>query len=150
MDMNCRTFWSACVYIESMDPRKFGGEPGMEDMGAIGDVNGAGVGMVIMGARIEVMGEDKEVFSPEGRAAPSAKALPDQETDIRFFKGLYKHEVSQGIIDDIGTFGFESRQYLERRGLYEILSTWVQDFDPRVFSLPALHDEELVLPFEGI
>ncbi|VFQ73358.1 unnamed protein product [Cuscuta campestris] len=38
----------------------------------------------------------------------AAQALPDRETAIHFFQGLYKHEVSARIIDEIGTFGFES------------------------------------------
>ncbi|VFQ73395.1 unnamed protein product [Cuscuta campestris] len=36
----------------------------------------------------------------------AAQALPERETAIRFFHGLYKHEVSAGIIDEIGTYGF--------------------------------------------
>ncbi|VFQ66189.1 unnamed protein product [Cuscuta campestris] len=51
----------------------------------------------------------------------AAKALPDGETAIRFFQGLYKHQVSAGIVDEIGTYGFESGQYSERKALYGIL-----------------------------
>ncbi|VFQ92708.1 unnamed protein product [Cuscuta campestris] len=51
----------------------------------------------------------------------AAKALPDRETAIRFFQGLYKHPVSAGIVDEIGTYGFESGQYSERKALYGIL-----------------------------
>ncbi|VFQ76639.1 unnamed protein product [Cuscuta campestris] len=80
----------------------------------------------------------------------AAQALPDRETAIRFFQGLYKHKVSAGIVDEIGTFGFESGQYTERRALYGILEQRIQSFRPKALSLPELHDEEPVLPFPGI
>ncbi|VFQ62954.1 unnamed protein product [Cuscuta campestris] len=38
----------------------------------------------------------------------AAQASPDREAAIRLFQGLYKHEVSANVIDEIGTFGFES------------------------------------------
>ncbi|VFQ77090.1 unnamed protein product [Cuscuta campestris] len=57
----------------------------------------------------------------------AARALPDRETAIRFFQCLYKYEVSAGIVDEIGTFGFESDQYTERRALYGILEQRIQD-----------------------
>ncbi|VFQ99265.1 unnamed protein product [Cuscuta campestris] len=80
----------------------------------------------------------------------AAKALPDRETAIRIFQGLYKHKVSAGIVDEIGTFGFESGQYAKRWTLYGILEQRVQGFQPKVLSLPELHDEEPVPPFPGI
>ncbi|VFQ87638.1 unnamed protein product [Cuscuta campestris] len=80
----------------------------------------------------------------------AAQALPDRETAIRFFQGLYKHKVSVRIVDEIGTFGFESGQYTERRALYGILEQRIQSFRPKALSLPELHDEEPVPPFPGI
>ncbi|VFR02847.1 unnamed protein product [Cuscuta campestris] len=80
----------------------------------------------------------------------AAQALPERETAIRFFQGLYKHEVSAGIIDEIGTYGFESGQYDERRALYSILEQRIQGFQPKALSLPELHDEAPVAPFPGI
>ncbi|VFQ95488.1 unnamed protein product [Cuscuta campestris] len=80
----------------------------------------------------------------------AAQALPERETAIRFFQGLYKHEVSAGIIDEIGTYGFESGQYDERRALYGILEQRIQGFQPKALSLPELHDEAPVAPFPGI
>ncbi|VFQ60866.1 unnamed protein product [Cuscuta campestris] len=79
-----------------------------------------------------------------------AQALPDRETAIHFFQGLYKHKVSAGIVDEIGTFGYESGQYTERRALYSILEQRIQGFRPKALSLPNLHDEEPVPPFPGI
>ncbi|VFQ85049.1 unnamed protein product [Cuscuta campestris] len=38
----------------------------------------------------------------------AARAIPDRETAIRFFHDLFKHEVSAKVVDEIGTFGFES------------------------------------------
>ncbi|VFQ86418.1 unnamed protein product [Cuscuta campestris] len=80
----------------------------------------------------------------------AAQALPDRETAIRFFQGLYKHKVSAGIVDEIGTFGYESGQYTERQALYGILEQRIQGFRPKALSLPELHDEEPVPPFPGI
>ncbi|VFR03234.1 unnamed protein product [Cuscuta campestris] len=80
----------------------------------------------------------------------AAKALPDRETAIRFFQGLYKHPVSAGIVDEIGTYGFESGQYSERKALYGILEQRIQGFRPKALSLPELHDEAPVPPFLGI
>ncbi|VFR00616.1 unnamed protein product [Cuscuta campestris] len=80
----------------------------------------------------------------------TARALPDRETAIRFFQGLYKHNVSAGIVDEIGTYGFESGQYDERRALYGILGQRIQGFQPKALSLPELHDEAPVPPFLGI
>ncbi|VFR03484.1 unnamed protein product [Cuscuta campestris] len=80
----------------------------------------------------------------------TAQALPDRETAIHFFQGLYKHKVSAGIVDEIGTFGYESGQYTERRALYGILEQRIQGFRPKALSLPDLHDEEPVPPFPGI
>ncbi|VFQ72563.1 unnamed protein product [Cuscuta campestris] len=80
----------------------------------------------------------------------TAQALPERGTAIRFFQGLYKHEVSAGIIDEIGTYGFESGQYDERRALYGILEQRIQGFQPKALSLPELHDEAPVAPFPGI
>ncbi|VFQ70915.1 unnamed protein product [Cuscuta campestris] len=80
----------------------------------------------------------------------AARALPDQETAIRFFQGLYKHKVSAKVVDDIETFGFESGQYDERRALYGILQHRIQGFEPKALSLPKLHDEVPVPPFPGI
>ncbi|VFQ92514.1 unnamed protein product [Cuscuta campestris] len=80
----------------------------------------------------------------------ASQALPDRETAIRFFQGLYKHKVSAGIVDEIGTFGYESGQYTERRALYGILEQRIQGFRPKALSLPDLHDEEPVPPFPGI
>ncbi|VFQ83906.1 unnamed protein product [Cuscuta campestris] len=80
----------------------------------------------------------------------AAKALPDRETAIRFFQGLYKHPVSAGIVDAIGTYGFESGQYSERKALYGILEQRIQGFQPKALSLPELHDEAPVPPFPGI
>ncbi|VFQ76636.1 unnamed protein product [Cuscuta campestris] len=80
----------------------------------------------------------------------AAQALPDRETAIRFFQGLYKHKVSAGIVDETDTFGFESGQYTERRALYGILEQKIQSFRPKALSLPELHDEESVPPFPGI
>ncbi|VFQ61557.1 unnamed protein product [Cuscuta campestris] len=80
----------------------------------------------------------------------AAKAFPDRETAIHFFQGLYKHPVSSGIVDEIGTYGFESGQYAERRALYGILEQRIQGFRPKALSLSELHDEEPVPPFPGI
>ncbi|VFQ71488.1 unnamed protein product [Cuscuta campestris] len=80
----------------------------------------------------------------------AAQALLERETTIRFFQGLYKHEVSAGIIDEIGTYGFESGQYDERQALYGILEQRIQGFQPKALSLPELHDEAPVAPFLGI
>ncbi|VFR01364.1 unnamed protein product [Cuscuta campestris] len=80
----------------------------------------------------------------------AAEALPDRETAIRFFQGLYKHPVSAGLVDEIGTYGFESGQYSEQKALYGILVQRVQSFQPKVLSLPELHDEAPVPPFPGI
>ncbi|VFQ77423.1 unnamed protein product [Cuscuta campestris] len=80
----------------------------------------------------------------------AAKALPDRETGIRFFQGLYKHPVSAGLVDEIGTYGYESGQYSERKALYGILARRVQNFQPKALSLPELHDEAPVPPFPGI
>ncbi|VFQ74285.1 unnamed protein product [Cuscuta campestris] len=80
----------------------------------------------------------------------AAQALLDRETAIRFFQGLYKQKVSVGIVDEIGTFGYESGQYTERRALYGILEQRIQGFRPKALSLPDLHDEEPVPPFPGI
>ncbi|VFQ60748.1 unnamed protein product [Cuscuta campestris] len=80
----------------------------------------------------------------------AAKALPNRETAIRFFQGLYKYEVSAGIVDEIGTYGFESGQYSERKALYGILEQRIQGFWPKALSLPELHDEAPVPPFPGI
>ncbi|VFQ91639.1 unnamed protein product [Cuscuta campestris] len=67
----------------------------------------------------------------------AAQALPDREIAIRFFQGLYKHEVSAGIIDEIRTYGFESGQYDERRALYGILEQQIQGSSPRLFLCPS-------------
>ncbi|VFQ58838.1 unnamed protein product [Cuscuta campestris] len=80
----------------------------------------------------------------------AAKALPDRETAIRFFQGLYKYEVSAGIVDEIGTYGFESGQYSERKALYGILQQMIQSFQPKALSLPELHSEAPEPPFPGI
>ncbi|VFQ70734.1 unnamed protein product [Cuscuta campestris] len=80
----------------------------------------------------------------------AAKALPDRETAIRFFQGLYKYEVSAGIVDEIGTYGFESGQYSERKALYGILQQRIQSFQPKALSLPELHSEAPEPPFPGI
>ncbi|VFQ75983.1 unnamed protein product [Cuscuta campestris] len=80
----------------------------------------------------------------------AAKALPDRETAIRFFQGLYKYEVSAGIVDEIGTYGFESGQYSERKALYGILQQRIQGFQPKALSLPELHSEAPEPPFPGI
>ncbi|VFR01132.1 unnamed protein product [Cuscuta campestris] len=80
----------------------------------------------------------------------AAKALPDWETAIRFFQGLYKYEVSAGIVDEIGTYGFESGQYSERKALYGILQQRIQGFQPKALSLPELHSEAPEPPFPGI
>ncbi|VFQ85441.1 unnamed protein product [Cuscuta campestris] len=80
----------------------------------------------------------------------AAKALPDRETAIRFFQGLYKYEVSAGIVDEIGTYGFESGQYSERKALYGILQQRIQIFQPKALSLPELHSEAPEPPFPGI
>ncbi|VFQ83934.1 unnamed protein product [Cuscuta campestris] len=80
----------------------------------------------------------------------AARALPDRERAIRFFQGLYKHKISAGIVDEIGTFGFDSGQYDERRALYGILEQRIKGFQPKALSLPELHDEAPVLPFPGI
>ncbi|VFQ83317.1 unnamed protein product [Cuscuta campestris] len=80
----------------------------------------------------------------------AAQALPDRETAIRFFQGLYKYKVSTGIVDEIGTFDFESSQYTERQALYRILEHRIQGFQPKALSLPELHDEAPVPPFSGI
>ncbi|VFQ60940.1 unnamed protein product [Cuscuta campestris] len=63
---------------------------------------------------------------------------------------LYKHEESSKVIDEIGTFGFESGQYQEHRGLNGIIQRRIQGFEPKAFSLLELHDEELVPLFKGI
>ncbi|VFQ69267.1 unnamed protein product [Cuscuta campestris] len=78
------------------------------------------------------------------------RAIADRDAAIRLFQGLYKHEPSAKVIDEIGTFGFESGQYDERRALYGILQRRIQGFEPKAFSLPELHDEAPVAPFEGI
>ncbi|VFQ71277.1 unnamed protein product [Cuscuta campestris] len=80
----------------------------------------------------------------------AARAMQERETAIRFFQGLYKNQVSAGIVDEIGTFGFESGQYTERRTLYGILEQRIQGFRPKALSLPELHDEAPVPPFPGI
>ncbi|VFQ86950.1 unnamed protein product [Cuscuta campestris] len=80
----------------------------------------------------------------------AAWVIPNREVSIRFFQGLYKHEKSAKVIDEIGTFGYESGQYQERRALYGILQRRIQGFEPKAFSLPELHNEELVATFEGI
>ncbi|VFQ81887.1 unnamed protein product [Cuscuta campestris] len=80
----------------------------------------------------------------------AVKALPDRETAIRFFQGLYKYEVSAGIVDEIGTYGFESGQYSERKALYGILQQRIQSFQPKALSLPELHSEAPEPPFPGI
>ncbi|VFQ76618.1 unnamed protein product [Cuscuta campestris] len=80
----------------------------------------------------------------------AAKALPDRETAIRFFQGLYKHPVSAGLVDEIGTYGFESGQYSERKALYGILAQRIQGFQPKALSLPELHSEAPEPPFPGI
>ncbi|VFQ93702.1 unnamed protein product [Cuscuta campestris] len=80
----------------------------------------------------------------------AAKALPDRETAIRFFQGLYKYEVSAGIVNEIGTYGFESGQYSERKALYGILQQRIQGFQPKALSLPELHSEAPEPPFPGI
>ncbi|VFQ70306.1 unnamed protein product [Cuscuta campestris] len=80
----------------------------------------------------------------------AAKALPDRETGIRFFQSLYKHPVSAGLVDEIGTYGYESGQYSERKALYGILAQRVPNFHPKALSLPELHDEAPVPPFPGI
>ncbi|VFQ80603.1 unnamed protein product [Cuscuta campestris] len=80
----------------------------------------------------------------------AAKALPDREIAIRFFQGLYKYEVSAGIVDEIGTYGFESGQYSERKALYGILQQRIQSFQPKALSLPELHSEAPEPPFPGI
>ncbi|VFQ84160.1 unnamed protein product [Cuscuta campestris] len=77
----------------------------------------------------------------------AAKALPDRETAIRFFQGLYKYEVSAGIVDEIGTYGFESGQYSERKALYGILQQRIQGFQPKALSLcPSCTARRLNLP----
>ncbi|VFQ98521.1 unnamed protein product [Cuscuta campestris] len=80
----------------------------------------------------------------------AAKALPDRETAIRFFQGLYKHPVSAGIVDEIGTYGYESGQCSERKALYGILEQRIQGFRPKALSLPELHSEAPEPPFPGI
>ncbi|VFQ77434.1 unnamed protein product [Cuscuta campestris] len=80
----------------------------------------------------------------------AAKALPDRETAIRFFQGLYKHPVSAGLVDEIGTYGYESGQCSERKALYGILAQRVQNFQPKLLSLPELHGEAPEPPFSGI
>ncbi|VFQ70200.1 unnamed protein product [Cuscuta campestris] len=80
----------------------------------------------------------------------SAKALPDRETAIRFFQGLYKHPISAGIVDEIGTYGFECGQCSERKALYGILEQRIQGFRPKALSLPELHNEAPEPPFPGI
>ncbi|VFQ64158.1 unnamed protein product [Cuscuta campestris] len=80
----------------------------------------------------------------------AAKALPDRETAIRFFQGLYKYEVSAGIVGEIGTYGFESGQYSERKALYGILQQRIQGFQPKALSLPELQSEAPEPPFPGI
>ncbi|VFQ83908.1 unnamed protein product [Cuscuta campestris] len=52
--------------------------------------------------------------------------------------------------DEIGTYGFESGQYSERKALYGILEQRIQGFQPKALSLPELHDEVPVPPFPGI
>ncbi|VFQ96170.1 unnamed protein product [Cuscuta campestris] len=80
----------------------------------------------------------------------SAKALPDRETAIRFFQGLYKHPISAGIVDEIGTYGYECGQCSERKALYGILEQRIQGFRPKALSLPELHNEAPEPPFPGI
>ncbi|VFQ83571.1 unnamed protein product [Cuscuta campestris] len=90
------------------------------------------------------------VWAAQAREEFAAKALPDRETAIHFFQGLYKHPVSADIVDEIGTYGFESGQYSERKALYGILEQRIQGFRPKALSLPELHDEAPVPPFLGI
>ncbi|VFQ58946.1 unnamed protein product [Cuscuta campestris] len=80
----------------------------------------------------------------------AAKALPDRETAICFFQGLYKHPISAGIVDEIGTYGYESGQCSERKALYGILEQRIQGFRPKALSLPELHSEAPEPPFPGI
>ncbi|VFQ91323.1 unnamed protein product [Cuscuta campestris] len=79
----------------------------------------------------------------------ASRAIADRDAAIRLVQGLYKHEPSPKVVDEIATFGFESSQYDKHRALYGILEQRIEGFEPKT-SLPGLHDEAPVPPFPGI
>ncbi|VFR00821.1 unnamed protein product [Cuscuta campestris] len=64
----------------------------------------------------------------------ASRAIADWDAAIRLVQGLYKHEPSAKVVDEIATFGFESGQYDERRSLYGILEQRIKGFMPKALS----------------
>ncbi|VFQ71305.1 unnamed protein product [Cuscuta campestris] len=94
--------------------------------------------------------KEKAAQSAEEIAQLSAELEKEHAERASLAAAWAAQEPSAKVIDEIGTFGFESGQYEERRALYDILQRRIQSFEPKALSLPELHDEAPVAPFEVI